>query len=148
MRAGVNDDRIAQLETRLLFHLPHRGIDDALVRIDHPRDQAVRERIVAAHQGAGPHFVHQDNRIAIRIVSKHADRIAALHDFPDQALRSSFVLLDLELVAIQAEKARVQRRNALDDDFRFAAHDFSSTRGHLAHEGLRRPSGESPHVDI
>src|SRR5690606_26341607 len=60
-------------------------------------------------QRARPEFVAQQYRVAERIIGQHRDGMAALHEFPFDAVRATAVLPDFEAVAVELQEPFMKR---------------------------------------
>ena len=100
----MHDERIVQLQTRLFERLTHGGLYRRFIAIDGTGHEIVGERYVPSDQATGTEFIDEHDLVAIGIVGQHADGMAPMHDFADDALTSAGMQIGFELNAFDLEK--------------------------------------------
>src|SRR5579872_3045185 len=107
----MDDDGLAQLQTRLFAHFPDGGINRGLAIIYGARHEVVAERVFAGDLYAGTKLVPQHYLVTLRVIAEDSNSVATLHHFPLQNIGPAVMLLNFENIPIHAEKPVMQEHS-------------------------------------
>nr|PZN61554.1 MAG: hypothetical protein DIU62_13290 [Pseudomonadota bacterium] len=63
---------------------------------------------ISVLHGGGAEFVAEHDDVAPGIVGEHAHRVAALHQFPVEAVQAAIVIPGFEAIAVQLQESVVE----------------------------------------